>query len=57
MLAGLGRLALRAHEQAGDRGDSGLFMCPKGKTPEPGKHCDSVEGAKAFGPGELPPGQ
>jgi hypothetical protein len=23
--------------------------------PEPGKHCDSVEGAKTFGEGELPP--
>jgi hypothetical protein len=40
---------------AGDRGNSGLFRCPKGKTPEPGKHCDSVEGAMAFGEGELPP--
>ena len=47
----------RDGKPAGDRGDSGLFMCPKGKTPEPGKHCDSVEGAKAFGPGELPQGQ
>lgn len=39
---------------AGDRGDSGLFRCPKGKVPEPGKHCDSVEGNTAFGEGELP---
>lgn len=39
---------------AGDRGDSGLFQCPKGITPEAGKHCDSVEGNIAFGPGELP---
>jgi hypothetical protein len=39
---------------AGDRGDSGLFQCPKGRTPEPGKHCDSVEGSTAFGEGELP---
>ena len=36
-------------------GMSGLFQCPKGKAPEPGKHCDSVEGSKAFGEGELPP--
>jgi Family of unknown function (DUF6152) len=40
---------------AGDRGDSGLFRCPKGKTPAPGKHCDSVEGSEAFGSGTLPP--
>ena len=40
---------------AGDRGDSGLFQCPKGKVPAAGKHCDSVEGATAFGEGVLPP--
>jgi hypothetical protein len=40
---------------AGDRGDSGLFRCPQGKTPEPGKHCDSVEGNTAFGEGVIPP--
>lgn len=39
---------------AGDRGESGLFKCPKGRVPEPGKHCDSVEGAMSFGPGILP---
>jgi len=39
---------------AGDRGDSGLFQCPKGISPEPGKHCDSVASNIAFGPGELP---
>jgi hypothetical protein len=39
---------------AGDRGDSGLFQCPKGSSPEPGKHCDSVPGNMAFGEGELP---
>jgi hypothetical protein len=39
---------------AGDRGDSGLFQCPKDKVPEPGKHCDSVEGSQTFGEGELP---
>jgi hypothetical protein len=26
-----------------------------GKPPAPGKHCDSVEGAQAFGEGALPP--
>ncbi|HVQ16135.1 MAG TPA: DUF6152 family protein [Vicinamibacterales bacterium] len=44
----------RDGKPAGDRGDSGLFQCPKGKVPEPGKHCDSVAGAKAFGEGALP---
>lgn len=39
---------------AGDRGNSGLFKCPEGKVPEPGMHCDSVEGSTAFGPGEIP---
>jgi hypothetical protein len=39
---------------AGDRGESGLFQCPQGKVPEPGKHCDSVDGSTAFGPGEIP---
>ncbi len=45
----------RDGKPAGDRGDSGLFQCPKGKTPAPGKHCDSVEGSMSFGPGVLPP--
>jgi hypothetical protein len=44
----------RDGKPAGDRGGSGLFRCPEGKTPEPGKHCDSVEGNVAFGPGEIP---
>ena len=39
---------------AGDRGESGLFQCPKGSKPEPGKHCDSVAGSKTFGAGVLP---
>ena len=45
----------RDGKPAGDRGDSGLFQCPKGKVPEPGRHCDSVEGSKTFGEGVLPP--
>jgi hypothetical protein len=44
----------RDGKPAGDRGDSGLFQCPKGKVPATGKHCDSVEGATAFGEGEIP---
>jgi hypothetical protein len=44
----------RDGKPAGDRGMSGLFVCPKGSKPEPGKHCDSVAGVKAIGKGELP---
>jgi hypothetical protein len=44
----------RDGKPAGDRGMSGLFQCPKGAKPDPGKHCDSVPGAKTFGAGELP---
>ena len=44
----------RDGKPAGDRGDSGLYQCPKGKVPAPGKHCDSVEGARAFGEGVIP---
>jgi hypothetical protein len=44
----------RDGKPAGDRGMSGLFQCPKGTKPEPGKHCDSVAGNKAFGAGTLP---
>jgi hypothetical protein len=44
----------RDGKPAGDRGDSGLFQCPKGGKPEPGKHCDTVAGYKAFGAGVLP---
>jgi hypothetical protein len=42
---------------AGDRGDSGLFRCPEGKTPARGRHCDSVEGHTLFGPGQVLPGE
>ena len=44
----------RDGKPAGDRGGSGLFQCAKGTKPEPGKHCDSVAGNKAFGAGEIP---
>lgn len=39
---------------AGDRGEAGLFRCPEGDVPEPGLHCDSVQGSMPFGPGEIP---
>lgn len=44
----------RDGKPAGDRGESGLFLCPKGSKPEPGRHCDSVAGNKSFGAGQLP---
>ncbi len=46
----------RDGKPAGDRGESGLFRCPKGMNPEPGKHCDSVAGNQSFGEGVLPTG-
>jgi len=30
-----------------------LVRCPEGKAPERGKHCDSVEGSRRHGEGEL----
>lgn len=31
-----------------------LFKCPGRTPPQPGKHCDTVEGSVAFGAGSLP---
>jgi hypothetical protein len=39
---------------AGGRGKNGLFKCPADTPPAPGKHCDSVKGFTAHGPGVLP---
>ena len=47
---------LRNGRRGGDRGDAGLYQCPKGDVPEPGMHCDSVEGSMAFGDGVIPEG-
>lgn len=44
----------RDGKPAGDRGESGIFQCPKGMPPKPGMHCDSVAGSKSFGPGVIP---
>jgi hypothetical protein len=44
----------RDGKPAGDRGQSGIFQCPKGTPPKPGMHCDSVAGSKSFGPGVIP---
>ena len=40
----------RDGKPAGDRGDSGVFQCPKGSVPKLGMHCDSVEGRSPSGP-------
>ncbi|MBN1240139.1 MAG: hypothetical protein JXB36_16665 [Gammaproteobacteria bacterium] len=45
---------LRSGEPAGSRVEMGMFKCPERTPPEPGKHCDSVEGHTAFGEGALP---
>ena len=45
----------RDGKPAGDRGDSGSVQCPKGKVPEPGKHCDSVEGGRRSARASCPP--
>jgi hypothetical protein len=44
----------RDGKPGGDRGNSGLYKCPKGGVPKPGMHCDSVEGSTTFGAGTLP---
>lgn len=44
---------LRNGDTAGTR-EGGLFRCPDRTPPEPGMHCDSVEGHIAIGRGELP---
>ena len=45
---------LRNGLRAGGRGKNGLYRCPDNEVPAPGRHCDSVPGATAHGPGELP---
>lgn len=45
---------LRSGKPAGGRGKNGLYRCPDDVVPPPGKHCDSVPGGTARGPGVLP---
>lgn len=45
---------LRSGKLGGDKGGSGLYRCPTDVVPEPGMHCDSVEGSDVFGAGVLP---
>jgi hypothetical protein len=44
---------LRNGEPGGSR-DGAMFRCPDEMPPEPGMHCDSVEGRVAIGEGSLP---
>ena len=44
---------LRNGEPGGSR-EGAMFRCPDETPPEPGKHCDSVEGHTVIGSGELP---
>lgn len=44
---------LRNGEPGGSR-EGAMFRCPDGVRPEPGKHCDSVEGHVVVGTGDLP---
>ena len=48
----VGLAPLRSGQRGGAR-LQGLFKCPAGKAPAPGKHCDSVEGATSHGDGAL----
>jgi hypothetical protein len=48
----VGLVPLRNGQRGGARVD-GLFTCPQGKPPSPGRHCDSVEGAVSHGGGAL----
>jgi len=44
---------LRNGEPGGSR-EGAMFRCPDDVRPEPGMHCDSVEGHIAIGSGSLP---
>ena len=53
-IVSLGLYPLRTGLPAGARSKFPLFKCPADTPPAPGKHCDSVQGSKAFGEGKLP---
>jgi hypothetical protein len=50
----IGLHPLRNGLPGGGRAEFGLFRCPAGTPPAPGRHCDSVDGATSHGQGELP---
>jgi hypothetical protein len=45
---------LRSGQPAGSREGAAMFRCPDKTPPAAGKHCDSVDGHKAYGEGGLP---
>jgi hypothetical protein len=45
---------LRSGQPAGSREGYAMFRCPDKTPPAAGKHCDTVEGHKSYGSGELP---
>lgn len=49
----VGMHPLRNGDPAGSR-EGGLFKCPEDTPPEPGEHCDSVEGHTQIGEEPLP---
>lgn len=49
----VGLTPLRNGQRGGARLE-GLFKCPQGRAPAPGKHCDSVDGHTTHGGGALP---
>jgi hypothetical protein len=49
----IGLNPLRSGRPGGFRGDSGLFKCPANTPPNPGLHCDSVEGSTSHGDGIM----
>ena len=53
-IVSLGLYPLRTGLPAGARSRYPLFRCPADTPPMPGKHCDSVKGATAYGQGGLP---
>ena len=50
----IGLHPLRNGLPGGGRAEFGLFKCPPETPPQPGRHCDSVEGATSHGQGHLP---
>lgn len=49
----VGLMPLRNGQPGGARIDA-IFRCPTGMAPDPGMHCDSVEGSIRHGAGDLP---
>lgn len=50
----IGLHPLRNGLPGGGRAEFGLYRCPSGTPPAPGRHCDSVAGATSHGQGALP---